>query len=129
MCNLGGQGEGFRDAMGFAGWAPEVINGRLAMVGVLAGFAAELRTHESLGFQFSEHVFSFSLASAVFTLASFLPSLCMSGEGAAYTANPRTKDQRGSPFTAEAELVNGRAACVGMVAALVTEHLTGASLL
>jgi len=31
--------------MSFAGLAPEIINGRGAMIGMLAAFGAELRTH------------------------------------------------------------------------------------
>lgn len=36
----------FAETMSFAGLAPEIINGRAAMVGMLAAFGAELRTHE-----------------------------------------------------------------------------------
>merc|ERR1712003_155298 len=41
------------NTMGFSGWAPEVINGRLAMVGILAGLGAQLATGESIPTQFS----------------------------------------------------------------------------
>merc|ERR1712157_541223 len=45
--------------MGFGGWAPEVINGRLAMVGILAGLGAELAKGESIPTQFGAHFGAF----------------------------------------------------------------------
>ena len=34
------------DTMSFAGLAPEIINGRAAMIGMLAAFGAEVATHQ-----------------------------------------------------------------------------------
>ena len=36
------------ETMSFAGLAPEIINGRGAMIGMLAAFGAELRTHTAV---------------------------------------------------------------------------------
>merc|ERR1712176_373244 len=61
--------------MGFAGWAPEVINGRLAMVGILAGLGAELAKGVSIPTQFANHFGAFFFASAVVIAASFVPGI------------------------------------------------------
>merc|ERR1719298_67708 len=53
----------------------DVFNGRLAMVGFVAGVGAELATGESTVSQFSAHTGSFVFAAALFTLASIIPRL------------------------------------------------------
>ena len=59
---------GFKDVMGFGGWAPETINGRLAMLGFIAGVGCELGTGETLPVQFGEHFGIFAAHSLVFAL-------------------------------------------------------------
>lgn len=59
--------------MGFSGWAPEVVNGRVAQLAFVAGVGAELVTGETLPHQFHDHIFSLVFASTLIALASFMP--------------------------------------------------------
>jgi hypothetical protein len=59
--------------MGFAGWAPEVVNGRVAQIAFVAGVGAEAVTGETLPNQFHDHVFSLAFVSTLVFLASFAP--------------------------------------------------------
>jgi hypothetical protein len=61
--------------MGFASWAPEVINGRVAQLAFVAGVGAELATGETLPVQFHDHIFSVVFVSTLVTLASFIPGI------------------------------------------------------
>merc|ERR1712242_581351 len=63
------------DAMGFSGFAPEVINGRLAMLGFLAGVGAEMAQHETFAYQFSNHPVAFTFSALLITAASFMPAM------------------------------------------------------
>merc|ERR1719181_66909 len=106
------------DLFNFSGWGPEVFNGRLAMVGFVAGVGAELATGESTVSQFSAHTGSFVFAAALFTLVSIIPRL--QGEN---TAKPESKE--GGMWTASTEMLNGRAAMIGMAALIGQEIATG----
>ena len=117
--------EGAVFPMNFSGWAPETINGRLAMVGFVAGLGAEFGTQESFPEQFAAHGFSFALAAGLFTLASFMPNMQAAED---YSANPETFDGRFGPFSAGAEKLNGRAAMIGMLGMLVIEGAKGSAL-
>jgi len=46
--------------MSFAGLAPEIINGRAAMVGMLAAFGAEVATGEPVVAQVCPHLYLIS---------------------------------------------------------------------
>jgi hypothetical protein len=106
--------------MGFSGWAPQVINGRVAQVAFVAGVGAELATGETLPHQFHDHVFSLVFASTLITLASFIPGI----QAKKYTSDPETKGAFG-PFTPGKEMMHGRLAMLGLAAALYLEQSSG----
>lgn len=97
----------FTEVMGFDG-APEIINGRLAMLGFVAAMAAELSTGESVAKQVSEQPVLIAITFCLFIAASLVPAF------------RRAKDSLG-PFTPAAELINGRAAMMGFAALLLIE--------
>mmetsp|Transcript_43188 Transcript_43188/g.69512 ORF Transcript_43188/g.69512 Transcript_43188/m.69512 type:complete len:193 (-) Transcript_43188:884-1462(-) len=109
--------KGFRETMGFASWAPEVINGRVAQLAFVAGVGAELATGETLPVQFHDHIFSVVFVSTLVTLASFIPGI----QARRYTAEPRSKGAFG-PFSPKKEMMHGRLAMVGLAAALYLEQ-------
>ena len=112
--------KGFGETMGFAGWAPEVINGRVAQIAFVAGVGAEAVTGETLPNQFHDHVFSLAFVSTLVFLASFAPGAM----GKKYTSEPSSKGAFG-PFSPGKELVHGRLAMVGLAAAFYLEATTG----
>jgi hypothetical protein len=61
------------DVMGFAGAAPEIINGRLAQLGFLAAVGAELATGKPTWAQFSSASGPVFVTAAVFIVASLIP--------------------------------------------------------
>jgi hypothetical protein len=61
--------------MAFSGPAPELINGRLAMLGVVAAIAAELASGESVLKQVSDEPTGIVFAFGIFIAASFAPLL------------------------------------------------------
>ena len=113
--------KGFAETMGFAGWAPEVVNGRVAQIAFVAGVAAEVATGETLPTQARDHVFSLAFASSLVALASFMPSV---GRGEKYTSEPESKGAFG-PFSPGKELLHGRLAMVGLAAWMAIESRTG----
>ena len=114
--------ETFKEIMGFAGWAPEVINCRAGMVAFVAALGAELQSynHETFGAQLHDHVFCLVFASLLITAASFMPSMQNAEK---YTSKPSSKPY--GIFTPEAEITNGRMAIIGLVAATVAEKVMG----
>ncbi|CAL6383719.1 unnamed protein product [Bathycoccus prasinos] len=114
--------ETFKEIMGFAGWAPEVINCRAGMVAFVAAMGAEMQSynHETFGAQLHDHVFSLVFASLLITAASFMPSMQNAEK---YTSKPSSKPY--GIFTPEAEITNGRMAIIGLVAATVAEKVMG----
>ena len=112
--------KGFAETMGFAGWAPEVVNGRVAQIAFVAGVGAEAVTGETLPNQFHDHVFSLAFVSTLVFLASFAPGAM----GKKYTSEPSSKGAFG-PFSPNKELVHGRLAMVGLAAAFYLEATTG----
>merc|ERR1712176_607932 len=105
--------------MGFAGWAPEVINGRLAMVGILAGLGAEFAKGESIPTQFADHFGAFFFASALVIAASFVPGI----------GNPAEMKINDGMWTANAEMLNGRVAMVALALTIAVEAFTKSALL
>ena len=105
------------DSMSFAGPAPEVINGRLAMLGFVAALGAELSSGETVLKQFGEIPGPMIFVFALFTTASLVP----------YVKNGSDRPTFG-PFTANAEMLNGRAAMIGFAALLIAEGVRGAAL-
>ena len=103
------------DAMAFSA-APEIINGRLAMLGFVASFFAELASGKSTGEQFASHPISILFHWALFSVASLIPVVLGS------------KKEAFGPLTPEVELLNGRAAMIGFTLLIVIEGLKGSAL-
>jgi hypothetical protein len=127
--------------LAFEGWAPEVINGRLAMLGFLTAVVQEIATGQSFTEQFASNFGIFAAQVQLWAFASLAPAFS-SNEG--YTANPFTMEAsrtwrevfKGGPwgpekrkvFSPEVEQLNGRAAMVGIVALIAVETFKGSAL-
>ncbi|EFJ51716.1 hypothetical protein VOLCADRAFT_103348 [Volvox carteri f. nagariensis] len=107
----------FSDVMSFSGTAPEIVNGRLAMLGFVSAIAAELVSGEGVLRQWREEPTGVSLAFVLFIAGSLV------------TAFQPKRDDRLGPFTPQAELINGRAAMIGFAALLVIEAVKGSPLI
>ncbi|KAK9815345.1 hypothetical protein WJX72_002100 [[Myrmecia] bisecta] len=101
------------DAMKFHGPAPETVNSRLAMLGFLIGAMTEARTGQTLLQQASTLTVPAVVLLVLTIYASMVPIL----KGA--------KSEPFGPFSPRAELVNGRAAMLGIAALLYLEAKTG----
>jgi hypothetical protein len=112
------------DLMAFNGILPETINGRAAQLGFVAGLASELQTGQTMVQQIASNPIAVPVVAGLVTLASLMPKL----RGAQrYNVDPRSRS--GGTWNARSELVNGRAAMLGLFLALVQEALTGTPLL
>eukprot|EP00239_Pterosperma_sp_CCMP1384_P000071 CAMPEP_0197847122 /NCGR_PEP_ID=MMETSP1438-20131217/5216_1 /TAXON_ID=1461541 /ORGANISM="Pterosperma sp., Strain CCMP1384" /LENGTH=219 /DNA_ID=CAMNT_0043458953 /DNA_START=54 /DNA_END=713 /DNA_ORIENTATION=- len=131
-------GQRWQDLMAFQGFAPEVINGRLAMLGFVAGAAAEVTTGQPFMTQFGNHFFGVSFHLALFAAASLAPAIISNkslpdlvkeatGQEAAGFGGSGFPEEL-KKFTPEVELMNGRAAMVGVASMIVLETLTGKAL-
>ncbi|KAG6541416.1 hypothetical protein Mapa_017194 [Marchantia paleacea] len=106
----------FEDIFAFSGPAPELINGRLAMLGFVGALAVELGTGTSFTDQLQNGGLGLGVFVAVlFTAASLIPMF----QGV--TAESKSK----SFWSSQAEKVNGRLAMVGLVALAITEFVNG----
>merc|ERR1711920_1196946 len=65
--------ETFGDMMNFGGYLPEINNGRLAMLGFIAGAPAEIATQQPIAQQWAEHPFAVVAHIVIFSLASVMP--------------------------------------------------------
>ncbi|BDA45780.1 Carotene biosynthesis-related protein CBR, chloroplastic at C-terminar half [Coccomyxa sp. Obi] len=104
----------FGDAMAFSGPAPEVINGRLAMLAFVAAAGAELATGAPIAAQLKDAPILIGLTFFLFSAASLIPIL----RGAKL-------DKSVGPFNPRAEILNGRVAMLGFAALLVSEWANG----
>lgn len=112
------EGYGAGEAMSFSGPGPEIINGRLAMIGFTTAIAGELATGRPLLQQFQQASGPVVAIAILFAVASLVPMF----RGA------DLKEENG-PFTKKAELWNGRAAMIGFSALIITEWIKGGALL
>lgn len=99
------------DTMSFAGLAPEIINGRAAMVGMLAAFGAEVATGEPVLAQVAKSPVLVAAAFATIIIGSLVPiirgaDLNISGAG---------------PFNQRAEVWNGRLAMLAFATLFFVE--------
>ncbi|KAI7742998.1 hypothetical protein M8C21_032663 [Ambrosia artemisiifolia] len=109
----------FSDLLAFSGPAPERINGRLAMIGFVSALAVELSSGEGVLSQISHGgVPAFVATSVVLSLASLVPLF----------KGVRAESKSSGLMTSDAELWNGRAAMLGLVALAFTEYVTGSAL-
>merc|ERR1719163_1508731 len=117
--------------MNFNGWAPEVINGRLAQLGFVAAVQSEISTGQTLAEQFQNNFTAFGASVLLVTVASFAPSLQQAitkdlpeSKGVGYASDPKTIAPSEDPFgifKESSEMANSRAAMVGIAAMLATE--------
>ena len=94
----------------FNNWAPEVINGRCAMLGMVSGIGYEMTTGTNILDQPYVWV-SLWLSSLIITFASV------------YAGDPKLSlfHYNNKPFTHEAELLNGRVAMLGVMAYAISQ--------
>lgn len=112
---------GVADAMRFKSAAPEIINCRLAMLGVVSGLAAEKVSGLNVFQQVQSAPVAVAAAWAVFIVASLVPIL---------RGQPRTntKGPLSNLFTPDAELYNGRLAMIGFAGIALNTFLNGHAL-
>lgn len=101
------------ELMAFSGPAPEIINGRLAMLAFISAFGAEISSGQNVFSQFAEEPTGIILTFVLFSAASLIPYL-----------NAAQREAFG-PFTPEAEMQNGRAAMLGFAVLLLIEGVSG----
>ncbi len=87
---------GLGELMAFAGPAPELINGRLAMLAFVSALAAELASGESVLKQWADEPTGVLLGASVLAIGSLFPLI-----------ESRRKEAFGI-FTPDAEMLNGR---------------------
>ncbi|KAJ0609173.1 putative chlorophyll A-B binding protein [Helianthus annuus] len=106
----------FSDVLAFSGPAPERINGRLAMIGFVSAMAVELSNGQDVFAQISHGgVPAFVATSLMLSVASLVPLF----------KGVRAESKSSGLMTSDAELWNGRAAMLGLVALAFTEYVKG----
>ncbi|KAL3131353.1 hypothetical protein ABBQ38_000638 [Trebouxia sp. C0009 RCD-2024] len=99
--------------MKFIGPAPEIINGRLAMLGIIAAAVNEAKYSETVAQQVPHVALRLVLMTLIVSYSSLVPIL----KGA--------KSEAFGPFTPRAEITNGRAAMLGFAILAVLENKSG----
>merc|ERR1719331_575095 len=91
--------------MNFNGWAPEVINGRLAQPGFVSAIAGEISTGQTLAEQFQNNFTAFGASVLLVTVASFAPSVQQAitqdlsdSKSVGYASDPKTIAPSEDPF-------------------------------
>ena len=97
--------------MNFDGVAPETINGRLAMIGIVPYIVVNATSNSTMLSQFEQNT---ALILSMSTAIIFGSLIVM-------VQNIKPKDKESDIFTADAELVNGRVAMLGILYALIFE--------
>lgn len=95
----------FGSLMAFDGPAPELVNGRLAMIGFFSALGAELSSGEGVIRQFSDAPAPILATFALIAAASYIPMV----------KGMKPESRATGPFTAAAEMLNGRAAYASLV--------------
>eukprot|EP00955_Chlamydomonas_euryale_P055089 356031-Chlamydomonas_euryale.AAC.8 len=108
----------FMDVMAFSGIGPELINGRLAMLGFVAAIGAELATGTPVVQQYAQAPYLIAATFVTIIGASLIPLLLGNKNRVSV-----------GPWTPTAEVWNGRTAMVGFAALLITEAYFGRALL
>ncbi|KAG1668112.1 hypothetical protein FOA52_003899 [Chlamydomonas sp. UWO 241] len=104
---------GFGDVMAFSGIGPELINGRLAMIGFVAALGAELSSGEPVLRQWAAEPTGIAVAFLLVIAGSLVPFLQGNKNTEAFGA-----------LTPSAEMNNGRAAMIGFASLLIVEFAT-----
>lgn len=116
--DLGKSWDNPQQIQAFDGPAPETINGRLAMLGVVTGLVLEFTQGLGLRQQFADHPLIVLSSFVIFAIASYVPIT------RGYT---RKEPFENGIWTAKNENWNGRVAMLGFTAMILTEALAGQS--
>jgi hypothetical protein len=108
----------------FDGPAPETINGRLAMLGVLTGLFGEASTGLGLLEQTGDHPLIVFASFVIISIATYVPLV------KGYTRKePFANNLLGLNWTPKAENWNGRLAMMGFLGMVLTEAVAGCNTL
>eukprot|EP00243_Klebsormidium_subtile_P003372 TRINITY_DN16754_c0_g1_i1.p1 TRINITY_DN16754_c0_g1~~TRINITY_DN16754_c0_g1_i1.p1 ORF type:complete len:245 (+),score=23.06 TRINITY_DN16754_c0_g1_i1:118-852(+) len=122
-----GDNETFEELMAFSGSAPEIVNGRLAMLGFVATAAAEFTTKQTALEQLLANSGNVFTTIFVFTLASLAPKF-IADEGLGElldAAKPGGMPEQLKFFNSVVEKNTGRVAMLGFLGLVLVEVFRG----